>query len=149
MISYDNPLDRAKAMLAELESFATSNSVTLPEQRSVQIGDIVRDCESVIVSVGNLSPDPLYDPVECVYPRTATFLVEIIRNCAITFNDDGTTDHEALLEVSETGIVDGQLLNDFAAQLDGWSSKLPWSVVWSLSDAGLQVSSLQLTIGVP
>jgi hypothetical protein len=51
--------------------------------------------------------------------------------------------------ISERGAADGQLLDDFARELDGWSSKGPWSVVWSLGEGGLQVASLQISIGIP
>ncbi len=148
MDTYDNPLDRADALLADLVAFAATHSHAIPTVQYTQIGDVVRDCESVIVSVGSLVPDALYEPVDCVYPRSATFLVEIIRACAWVSNKSGTTKPAALASVSAIGAADGQLLYDFAAQIDGWSSKQPWSVVWSLAEAGLQVASLQITIGI-
>lgn len=147
--TYPSPLDRAKALRDELVAFATARGTQLPTPRYVQIGDIVRDCEAVVVSVGSLTPDPNYEPVDCVAPMTATFLVEIIRPCAVVFRDDGTTIPDVLEEVSEIGSDDGQLLYDFAVDIFGWSSKSPWSVVWSLAEAGLSVSSLQVTIGIP
>lgn len=149
LTTYDTPLDRAKAIKDEFIEFANARQHALPTTRYVQIGDIVRDCESVIISVGSLTPDALYEPVTCVSPRQATFLVEIIRACAVNFNQDGTTDHEITEEISAQGSADGQLLDDFARELSGWSSKQPWSVVWSLAEAGLQVASLQITIGIP
>lgn len=148
--TYTTPLDRAKSLRDDLISFATSRNYGLPQNRYVQVGDIVRDCEAVIVAVGNLSPDPLYDPIECVSPRTATFLVEIIRNCAVVYDAAGNTIHHILEDVSDQGAKDGQLLDDFAREgIDGWTSKQPWSVVWSLAEGGLQVASLQITIGIP
>jgi hypothetical protein len=149
MNTYPTPLDRARAILDDLIAFATVRSYPLPSTKYAQIGDIVRDCEAVIVSAGSLTPDALYNPVDCVFPRTATFLVDIIRTCAVVYDQNGMTIPEALEEVSERGALDGQLLYDFAAELDGWSSKQPWSVVWSLADAGMQVASLQITIGIP
>lgn len=149
METYATPYDRAKAILEEVSTFALAQGYDLPSARYAQVGDVVRDCESVIVAVGSLVPDPSYDPVTCVYPRTATFLVEILRGCAVVFEQDGTTNHEALGEISERGGQDGQFLYDFAASVDGWSSKQSWSVAWGLTDGGLQVASLQLTIGIP
>lgn len=147
--TFDTPLDRAKALRDELVTYANSLAYPLPTPRYVQVGDIVRDCEAVIVSVGNIVPDPLYDPVECVSPRTSTFLVEIIRTCAVVYDSQGRTLPSVLEAVSEQGSSDGQLLYDFATEVYGWSSKQSWSVVWSLAEGGLQVASLQLTIGVP
>lgn len=149
MQTYDTPYDRAKGLLTEVQDFALVKSHPLPTTRYAQIGDIVRDCESVIVAVGNISPDPLYDPVYCVSPRSSTFLVEILRNCAVVFNNDGTTNPVSLTEVSETASSDGQFLYEFAETIDGWSNKQPWSVAWSLAEANLMVSSLQITIGIP
>lgn len=147
--TYENPLDRAKAIRDDLIAFAAARSYAIPTTRYVQVGDIVRDCESVVVSVGSLTPDSLYDPLECLSPRTATFLVEIIRGCAVAYDRNGKTIPGTLEEVSERGAADGQLLYEFAQEIDGWSSKGAWSVVWSLADAGLQVASLQITIGIP
>lgn len=149
MDSYATPYDRAKSILDDLIAFATARTCTLPKVRYAQIGDIVRDCEAVIVSVGALAPDPAYDPLECVSPRTATFLVEIIRACAVVYDNDGMTVPSALEEVSERGSADGQLLYEFAQDMDGWTSKAPWSVVWSIAEGGLQVASLQITVGIP
>lgn len=149
MTTYDNPLARAKSLKNDLIDFANARDYALPTTRYVQIGDIVRDCESVIVSVGALAPDPFYEPVVCVSPRTATFLIEIIRSCAVVYDNDGLTIVEDMESVSEIGSADGQLLYEFAESIDGWSSKQPWSVLFSITDAGLQVASLQITIGIP
>jgi hypothetical protein len=147
--SYSHPLDRAKALLKEFSSFAASRAHALPTTQYVQVGDVVRDCESVIVSVTNLAPDPLYDPIDCVYPRSSTFLIDIVRSCAVAYDNQGMTIPTRLEEVSDLASRDGQLLYDFAAEsVDGWSSKQPWSVIWSLAEGGMQVASLQLTIGV-
>lgn len=147
--SYSSPIDRAKALRDDLVAFATVRSYGLPKNRYVQIGDIVRDCEAVIVSVGSLAPDPFYDPVTCVAPRSATFLVEIIRTCAVAYNNQGLTMPNVLEQISEQGSRDGELLYEFAQEIDGWTSKQPWSVVWSIAEGGLQVASLQITIGIP
>lgn len=147
--SYDNPLDRARALLKQFEDFADIRCHKLPTTRYVQVGDVVRDCESVIVSATNLVPDPAYDPVECVPVRSATFLIDVVRPCAIAFDRNGKTIPDKLECVSEIAAKDGQVLYDFAADVPGWSSKQPWSVIWSLGEAGLQVASLQLTIGIP
>lgn len=149
METYATPYDRAKSLLDDLIAFAGAQSFTLPQVRYAQIGEIARDCESVIVSVGNLTPDAVYDPVDCVSPRQSTFLVEIIRGCAVVFDNNGLTVPSLLEEVSEIGAADGQFLYEFAQEIDGWSNKQPWSVAWSLAEGGLQVASLQITIGVP
>lgn len=149
MTTYTTPYDRAKSLLDDLIAFATARNYALPQVRYSQIGDVVRDCESVIVSVGPLTPDALYNPVDCVSPRQATFLVDIIRACAVVYDNNGMTIPSVLEEVSEIGALDGQLLYEFAQEVDGWSNKQPWSVAWSLAEGGLQVASLQLTIGVP
>lgn len=149
MTTYSSPLDRAKSLRDDFVAFADAQSYALPENRYVQIGDIVRDCEAVVVAVGSLAPDPFYEPVVCVSPRSATFLVEIIRKCAIAYTREGMTIPNVLESISEQGSTDGQLLYEFAQQIDGWSSKQPWSVVWSLAEGGLQVASLQITIGIP
>lgn len=147
--TYNTPLDRAKALLAELVTFADSRDHGLPTRQYAQIGDIVRDCESVIVSAGTLTPGPQYEPVICVSPRSATFLVEIIRDCASAFDSNGVTIPSVLNTVSEIGAADGELLYEFAQEIDGWANKDPWSVVWSIVDGNLQVASLQITIGIP
>lgn len=147
--SYSSPIDRAKALRDDLVAFAQARSYGLPKNRYVQIGEIVRDCEAVIVSVGSLAPDPFYDPVTCVAPRSATFLVEIIRTCAVAYNNQGLTMPNVLEQISEQGSRDGELLYEFAQETDGWTSKQPWSVVWSIAEGGLQVASLQITIGIP
>lgn len=149
METYDTPIDRAKAIRDELIAFADARAYALPATRYVQIGDIVRDCESVVVSVGSLTPDALYDPVTCVSPRSATFLVEIIRNCAVAYANDGTTIPSVLEDISEQGAADGELLYEFAQRLEGWSSKQSWTVVWSIAESGLQVASLQISLGIP
>lgn len=148
-ISYPTPFDRAKALRDEFVAFATARSYPLPQKRYAQVGDIVRDCEAVIVSTGNLVPDNLYTPVECVSPRTATFQVEIIRTCAVVYDQQGLTIPSVIEEVSEIAGFDGQLLYEFAQEVNGWSSKQPWSVVWSLAEGCLQVASLRLVIGIP
>lgn len=148
-VTYNTPLDRAKSLRDELVAFADGQTFPLPETRYAQVGEIVRDCEAVVVSVGSLVPDVNYDPVTCIAVRSATFLVEIIRKCAVTFDQRGNTIPAALESVSEQASRDGNLLFEFAQQLDGWSSKTPWSVVWSLANGGLSVSSLQITIGIP
>ncbi len=149
MLDYATPLDRAKALRDDLIAFATARSYALPTTRFVQVGDIVRDCESVIISVGSLTPDPLYDPVNCVSPLSATFLIDIIRACAVVYDQQGLTLPNVLEAVSETAAADGALLYAFAQEVDGWTSKQPWSVVFSLAEGGLSISSLQLTIGIP
>lgn len=148
MDTYTTPLDRAKDLRDDIIAFATARSYAIPTKRYVQIGDIVRDCEAVIVAVGSLAPDPAYEPVICVSPRSATFLVEIIRACAVAYDTQGLTISTTLETISEQGSRDGQLLYEFAQEIDGWSSKQPWSVVWSLAEGGLQVASLQITIGI-
>lgn len=148
--SYATPLDRARSLLSDLVDFADARSLGLPSQRYVQIGDPVRDCESVIVALTVLAPDAGYDPLTCVAPRTSTFLVEIIRACAVTYDSNGNTIPHLVEEVSEIGANDGQLLDDFAREsIDGWTTKSTWSVIWSLAESGLQVASLRITIGVP
>lgn len=149
MISYTTPYDRAKALLDDFIAFSTAHDYKLPTRRYAQVGEVVRDCESVIVSVNSIAPDPGYDPITCVFPRTSTFMVDIIRNCAVVYNDDGITNVPAMEEVSEIAAADGQLLYDFGASIDGWTSKGAWSVVWSISEGGVQVASLLITIGVP
>lgn len=148
-VTYATPFDRAKSILSEFIDFADAKSHALPLVRYAQVGDVVRDCESVIVSVGNLTPDALYSPVDCVSPRQATYLIDIIRACAVVYDSNGLTIPSVLQDVSEQAALDGQLLYDFAQEVDGWSSKQPWSVAWSLAEGGLSVSSLQITIGVP
>lgn len=147
--TYNTPFDRAKSLLDELIAFATAHSHGLPHTRYAQIGSIVRDCESVIVATGNLTPDALYTPVDCVSPRQSTFLIEIIRACAVVYDTNGLTIPSVVESVSAIGAEDGQLLYEFAQEINGWSSKQPWSVAWSLAEGGLQVASLQITIGIP
>lgn len=149
LVSYNTPYDRAKAILAEFVAFADARSYSLPTRQYAQIGDIVRDCASVIVAATNLTPDPTYEPVACVSPRLSTFLVEIIRPCATVHDNDGLTIPALVDTVSEQAGLDGQLLYEFAQELAGWSNKQPWSVVWGFADGGLQVASLQVTIGIP
>lgn len=147
---YATPLDRAKALRDELIAFATTRGHQLPTTRYASVGDIVRDCESVIVSVGSLTQDPAFDPLVCVSPRQATFLVEIIRSCNVAYTSKGLTIPDTLEMISEQASLDGQLLDDFAREgVDAWTAKQPWSVVWSLAEAGLSVSSLQITLGIP
>lgn len=150
MDTYATPLDRAKALLSDLGDFADARSYALPVTRYAQVGDIVRDCEAVIATVGSLTPDIQYDPVTCISPRSATFLLDIVRSCAVAYDQNGMTIPSVLAAVSEIGSDDGQLLDDFAREsIDGWSSKAPWSVVWSLAEGGLQVASLRIIIGIP
>lgn len=149
MITYDTPLDRARALKDEFIAFAADADHNLPDTSYVQVGDIVRDCEAVVVSVGGFVPGASFDPVGCVAPRTATFLVEILRGCSIVFNRGGMTDHEALEGVSEQAAKDGNLLYEFAQSVDTWTDKEPWSIAWSLNDAQMSVSSLQITLGIP
>lgn len=148
--TYATPYDRAKALLVELIEFASARSFALPQVRYAQIGDVVRDCESVIVAVGNLTPDISYSPIDCVAPRQSTFTIDIIRACAVVYEiNSGTTIPSVLEDVSAIGAADGELLYEFALEIDGWSGKQAWSVQWSLAEGGLQVASLQITIGVP
>ena len=149
LISYPTPLHRAKTLLSEFVSFAASRSHSLPTTRYTQVGDIVRDCESVVVATTNLVPDTTYDPIACMAPRSSTFLIEVIRSCAVAYDRDGLTIPSRLEEVSGIAAMDGQVLYDFAAETSGWTSKQPWSVIWSIAESGLQVASLRLTIGVP
>lgn len=149
LTTYNTPIDRAKALIDELVTFAATKSYRIPEPRYAHIGEIVRDCQAVIVSVSSLTPDPTYDPVNCISPRSATFLVDIIRSCAVVYDNNGQTITDLIEQVSETGSDDGQFLYEFAQEIDGWSSKQAWSVVWSIAEAGLQVTSLQITIGIP
>lgn len=148
METYLTPYDRGKSLRDELVAFATAHSFALPQTRYVQVGEIVRDCEAVIVAVGPLTPDGLYTPVECVSPRLVTFQIEILRKCAIVYNQQGVTVPALLEAVSEVAADDGQLLYEFAQEIDGWTNKQPWSVAWSI-EAGLSVASLRINIGVP
>ena len=149
MTTYTTPLERAKSLRDDLVDFAAAQSYGIPSPRYVQIGGIIRDCEAVIVSVNSLAPDPFYSPVECVSPRSATFLIEIIRACAVAYDNQGLTIPSTIESISEQGSLDGQLLYEFAQDIEGWTSKQSWSVAWSLADAGLLVTSLQITIGIP
>lgn len=147
--TYTTPYDRAKSLLDDLIAFATIRSYGLPHRRYAQIGEIIRDCESVIVSASNLTPDSLYGPVECLAPRQSTFTVDIIRSCANVYDNMGITIPSVIEDVSETAGEDGQLLYEFAQDIEGWSSKQPWSVAWAISDGILQIASLQITLGIP
>jgi hypothetical protein len=149
METYATPYTRAVSLLDELIAFATARSHALPHVRFAQIGDISHDCESVVVSATNMTPDPVFNPIDCVSPRQSTFLVEIMRSCSVIYDQAGMTIPSVITSVSEIGANDGQLLYEFAQEIDGWTAKQPWSVTWGVSDGALQIASLQIVIGIP
>jgi hypothetical protein len=118
--TYATPLDRAKSLRDEFVDYANSQGIGLPSKRYVQVGEIVRDCEAVIVSVNGLGPEPTIDPVKCASPSSATFLLDIVRGCAVVSDRAGRSIPDAVEAVSEIAAVDGQLLDNFARQIDPW-----------------------------
>lgn len=143
------PLAKARELLTELNAFAITQPVPvdLPSRQYAQLGEPVVDCASVIVALTAMEPHPLTE-VGCSPVQLGTFQLLIIRSCSwVVDNDSGITDVDSMTDVADTADTDGQLLWAFADQLDEFVSK-EWSVGWALTDAGLGVSSLQLSTGI-
>lgn len=140
------PLAKARQILTLVEDFAAANSIDLPTKRYAQLGEVVIDCESVIVAAPGLEPS-LDTPPGCGPPQLSTFQVLIIRACAFVAYDDGTTNKDAIESASESADADGQMLWDFADAFVPYVSK-EWSLTWTLAEAGLAASILSLTTGI-
>lgn len=141
------PIGKARELLSLLETAAGAASLSLPETRYAQLGEVVVTCAAVIVTLQNLDPaGPEYGSPGCVTSQIGTFSLIIARDCGVVYDDDGV-DIPALVEdASEDMSEDGDFLWEFAAGLDMYLQK-NWAVTWSLP-GGLLISTLSLTLGV-
>lgn len=139
------PLEKAKQILADINTFASASSVDLPGHQYAQTGTPVIACAGLIVAVTNVSIAAGYDPT-CGAAQSGTFVVTLTRDCGVEFNEDGSDNVDAITAVSAEADADAQMLWDYANQLEIYLTRT-WSVSWALI-GGLGITTLSLTIGI-
>jgi hypothetical protein len=82
----DNVYESAAAILAALVAGYAERSVDLPENRGVVYGEVIWDCEQLVVSGVDVFPgqpgapqDLFTSPAGVEVPRSATLTVELVR----------------------------------------------------------------------
>lgn len=143
-----NPLDKAKALLAELVTKADVAGLGLPSIRYYQIGDAVVTCGSVIVTLTRMDPaGPEYQVASgCMSSQVGSFVITIARDCGVIFDEDGVDVPALVINASEDMSADGDFLWGFAAGLPTYIAR-DYSVTWVLTGA-LLITSLTLTVGI-
>lgn len=147
------PFEKAQQLLQSLVDYGDAKvssgdwpGYSLPTIQYAQMGEPVVACELVTVAGSTVVPHAAYGPVDCNASQLGTFFVIIARDCANISDNDGITIPEVAEEVSALIDRDGQLLWDWAANLDDYLSK-EWSVAWALVGA-TGVTTLQLVTGI-
>lgn len=86
MIDPNEFVDIADHILRTVEATYTEHGVDLPERRYLAVGgqgDTVHDCEQLTVSFeqgySGIPGNQAQEPVTCASPRTAVFIVEVVR----------------------------------------------------------------------
>lgn len=134
--------------LARADGFAASVEALLQTGLPVfgQLGPAVVTCPSIVVSLSGFTVEEV---AGCVTGREAQVTVVVARDCAIEFNDDGTTDQAAVHDVSRGFDADA---NDLLAwAMDHLPRPISGSrgiaVNWSV-EGGLMYTVLTATIGL-
>ena len=131
------PYELAQDVLATVVEIMDTAAPTV---QFAQVGPQVVDCESVITAATTLEESPL-PGCDC---GRITLVTTIARDCAMTANDDGTNNPEAIAAVS--ALIDNDAI---ALRSVGQVYVLgEWSVGWSL-DGGLGITSLTITMPMP
>lgn len=142
------PLDKAKQILTEINTYAVGVGYNLPIRQYTQVGALVVDgCESLAIALSATVPDASFGPLQCNVSQSSTFSIYLMRACSWSSAQDGSTIITQLEAVSELIDADGQFLWDFANQYSEYLSK-SWTLQYSLLDAGVGVSLLTLVTGV-
>lgn len=141
------PLTKGQQILAQINSFATSQAHILPTNQYVQMGEYVNDCESFVIAVTATVPHVDYGPIDCNASQNSTFKIYLTRSCNWTALRNGTTSIPHVEASAAVLDADGEFLWKFANQFDSYLSKT-WTLQYSLLDAGLGSTLLILTTGV-
>lgn len=150
------PLEHARAILDTLTLTVAPGDCPTPHV--VGVGAAVIACAETRVTLASLdlSTNP-GNAWACDVGQVANYVVSISRDCARTFNEDGTEDYASLDRLSE--IVDGDVtilsrLFDVVSLDVPVGEALGWGLVRTggvtIEHNGAQVvTALALTVGVP
>lgn len=157
------PLEHARAILRTLVDEVSAGDVPTPHV--VGVGAAAIACPETRVTLLSASLD--VNPANswaCDVVTVANYVVTVARDCARTFNEDGTEDYASLQRVSERVDADvvylGRLFDAItlpagATELVvsetsaiGWGSTRVGTIAIDVSGA-LAITSLSLTVGVP
>lgn len=142
------PLDKAKQILTEINSYAIAVGYSIPIRQYTQVGALVVDgCEALAIALTSTVPDGAIGPTQCNVSQSSTFNIYLMRACSWSSGQDGLTIIPQLEAVSAVIDADGQFLWDFAYQYQEYISK-SWTLQYSLADAGVGISLLQLVTDV-
>jgi hypothetical protein len=142
------PLDKAKQILAEINTYAIAVGHSIPIRQYTQVGALVVDgCESMAIALSATVPDAAFGPLQCNVSQNSTFSIYLMRSCSWSSDQEGITIISILESSSAIVDADGQFLWNFANQYQEYLSK-SWTLQYSLLDAGVGVSLLTLVTGV-
>lgn len=144
------PLEYTDVIMDRTVAALLEQSLPAPTRRLTQVGgSVILDCESIIVSASDLSEFEIAPG--CGFVEQSTLLVNVVYDCAVTFDDsDGTTDIAATHEVSEKLDKVGQALKEMAASIKAESVIITptYSIAYGI-EGGIAYASMQLTVGIP
>lgn len=130
------------------------NDESLPTRRIITTGDVVHDCEQLVITFVQLyigGPGAEADqPQKCDSPRTGVFTVELIRCIPKITNRGSAPSPEDLLASATQQLADAWLLVDgamFSASAEFLGALTDVSV--SEPKGGYQAVRLNLVIGIP
>lgn len=142
-----NPLEKCKALQAELETLAGGyEGYVLPARRYCVLAEPVIECEGVVIALTGVAVPEGFDTT-CGPPQLGTFNITIARDCAMPFDNDGITIPEQAEAISLEQAVDGDMLWLFASRHQPFVSKPPWTIGYVVS-GGLMITSLLLSTGI-
>lgn len=143
------PLEYAEQILQRTVTALLNESLPAPTRRLAQVGgSVILDCETIIVSASDLSEFEIAPG--CGYVEQSTILVNVVYDCATSFEDDGTTDIAATHEISQKLDKVGQALKAMADSIKAESViiKPTYSIAYGI-EGGIAYASMQLTVGIP
>lgn len=140
------PLQFAQSLAADLAT------LPLPPEFHGQLGEIQVPCAGTYVSVLNTSEvDPTSGGTgHCDKIQMGDVSVVVARECAVTMNQDGTTNWVEQDKVSQSMDVDGQVLRDWADKIraGAWYVQGIVTVTYTISGL-LQMVIVGFTTPIP
>lgn len=154
------PLEYASELLKR----TTAIDPTVPEPHVVGAGLAVISCPETRVTILNitLSPDQR-NVLACDVVQLGQYQITIARECASTYNDDGTEDYGKLKTVSELADKDAVTLMQLFDELNGDPAAPPIETIEPIAgvfqsrigqvtfsfDGALLITTLTITVGIP
>lgn len=139
------PLEFAQALAADLEASYSSN---LPAPYTAQLGDLVIDCPGTFVTLLSLTEQDLGN--NCGAVPMADVVVAAARDCAHVANEDGTTDHAKMAEVSQAMDHDAEILQEWGDKqwIDSWF-RLGRPSITFIVQGGLSTVTMNVSLPIP